>query len=306
MGTSLKRIIKTGWINFTRSGVVSMASVLIMTITLFVITSLIFLQAILFSSLDQIKNKVDITIYFNLNSPENKIVTLKETLEKLPEVASVSYISAEDALSRFRKRHANDYLIIQALEELDENPLSAYLNIKAKEASQYEGIVKFLQGDSALARDSAGIIEKINYNQNKVIIDRLVAIIDGAKKLGMGVTALLVLISIIIVFNTIRLTIYISREEIGIMKLVGASSKYVRGPFVVEGAIYGLIATVIAIAIFFPVTLWFGNNMTNFLGLNLYQYYLSNFFQIFGIVLLSGLGLGVISSTLAISKYLKK
>jgi len=283
-----------------------MASILVMTITLFVITSLIFLQAILFSSLDQIKNKVDITIYFNLNSPENKIITLKETLEKLPEVASISYVSAEDALSRFRKRHADDYLIIQALEELDENPLSAYLNVKAKETSQYEGIVKFLQGDSALTSDSAGIIEKINYNQNKVIIDRLVAIIDGAKKLGMGVTALLVLISIIITFNTIRLTIYISREEIGIMKLVGASSKYVRGPFVVEGAIYGLIATIIAVAIFFPVTLWFGNNMTNFLDLNLYQYYLANFFQIFSIVLISGLGLGVISSTLAISKYLKK
>ncbi|KKQ35745.1 MAG: hypothetical protein US50_C0006G0018 [Candidatus Nomurabacteria bacterium GW2011_GWB1_37_5] len=303
---SLSRIIKSGWTNFTRNSVISIASVMVVTITLIVITSIILLQAVLFNSLNEIKNKVDVTIYFNVGAGEEKIMALKSAIEKIPEVESTDFISADEALVDFKERHANDYLVLQALDELDQNPLNAYLNVKAKEASQYEGIVKFLQSDNALARDSSTIIDKINYNQNKVIIDRLISIIDGAKKLGLIVTLLLVLISIIITFNTIRLTIFMAREEISIMRLVGASPKYVRGPFMMEGALYGIFSSLITVALFFPITLWFGNNMTSFLGLDLYKYYMHNFLQIAVIVLISGLILGVISSFFAVSKYLKK
>jgi cell division transport system permease protein len=306
MTVVFKRILKAGWLNFTRGGLVSFAAVLVVTITLSVITSIILLQAVLNSSLDQIKNKVDVTIYFTVGANVEKIDALKESISKLPEVADVSYTSAEEALALFRERHKDDYPTIQALDEIKDNPLGAYLNVKAKEISQYESIANFLKGDNALVLGSANIIDKVNYHQNKLVIDRLNGIINGAQKLGFLLTLMLVIISIIVTFNTIRLTIFISKEEIGVMQLVGASKMRVHGPFLVEGAVYGIIATVVTLIIFYPITFWFGKNMTSFLGMNLSSYYLSNLFQIGVIVLFSGIVLGVISSFIAVRKYLNK
>jgi cell division transport system permease protein len=303
---TLKRIIKAGFLNFKRGGIVSWAAVLVVTITLSVITLIIFLQAVLHFSLNQIKDKVDVTIYFTVGAPEDKIMLLKSSLEQLPEVAQVSYTSADGALKLFRGRHQNDYPTIQALDEIGDNPLGAYLNVKAKEVSQYESIANFMKSDNRLVLGSTSIVDKVNYHQNKLVIDRLNIIISGAQKLGFLVTLLLVIISIIITFNTIRLTIFISKEEIGVMRLVGASKMHVRGPFMIEGAIYGAIATLITLLLFWPATAWLGHNMTNFLGINMYDYYLSNFFQILAILLLSGIILGIISSFLAIRKYLNK
>ena len=304
--TVLKRIIKTGFLNFKRGGLVSWAAVMVVTIPLSVITAIILLQAVLHFSLAQIENKVDVTIYFTVDAPEDKILLLKSSLEKLPEVAQVSYTSANEALALFRERHQNDYPTIQALDEIDDNPLGAYLNVKAKEVSQYESIANFMKSDNTLVLGSASIIDKVNYHQNKLVIDRLNTIISGAQQLGFLITLLLVIISIIVTFNTIRLTIFISKEEIGVMRLVGASKMHVRGPFMVEGVIYGVIATAVTMLLFWPATVWLGRNMTNFLGINMYSYYLSSFFQISAILLLSGIILGIISSFLAVRKYLNK
>jgi len=304
--TDLKRIIKAGFINFSRGGLVSWASVLVTTITLSVIVSIILLQTVLYFSLSAIKDKVDVTIYFNVGAPEDKIALLRASIEKLPEVQSVSYVSAPEALKIFRGRHESDYPTIQALDEIGVNPLGAHLNIKAKEVNQYESIANFLQSDNALVSNSTNIVDKVNYHQNKLVIERLNSIISGAHKLGFILTLILIIISIIVTFNTIRLTIFIAREEISVMRLVGASKMRVNGPFMVEGAIYGIISTVITMVVFWPVTLWLGNNMTSFLGLNLYGYYSSNFFQIFVIVLLSGVSLGMLSSYVAARKYLNK
>jgi cell division transport system permease protein len=302
----LKRIIKAGFVNFARSGVISWAAVLVVTITLSVITAIILLQAVLHFSLDQIKDKVDVTIYFNVNAEESKIMSLKESLEKLPEVEKVSYFSANESLKLFRERHQNDYSTIAALDEISSNPLGGYLNVKAREVSQYESIANFLNGDNALVLGSASIVDKVNYHQNKIVIDRLNNIISGAQKLGFLATLILIIISIIITFNTIRLAIFISEEEIGVMRLVGASKMRVRGPFMVEGAIYGIIATIFTLILFLPATIYLGNNMTNFLGINVYDYYISNLFQISVIILLSGIFLGIVSSFIAIRKYLNK
>lgn len=306
MMTNLKRIIKAGFVNFSRSGIISWAAVLVVTITLSVITAIILLNAVLHFSLNQIKDKVDVTIYFNVGTPENQILSLKQSLEGLPEVQQISYISAEEALQLFRDRHQNDYPTIAALDEIKDNPLGAYLNVKAKEVSQYESIANFIKSDDALVSGSTSIIDKINYNQNKIVIDRLNNIIAGAQKLGFIITLILIIISIIITFNTIRLAIFISKEEIGVMRLVGASKMRVRGPFMVEGAIYGVIATIVTLIIFFPATIYLGNNMTNFLGINIYNYYVSNLFQIAVIILLSGVFLGMISSFIATRRYLNK
>ena len=231
---------------------------------------------------------------------------MKSAIEQFPEVAQVNYISAAQAISDFRAKHQNDYLTLQALDELDLNPLGASLTIKAKDTAQYESIVKLLQGDSALAKDNASIIDKINYNENKAVIDRLTGIIAGARRLGIILTAVLVLLSIIVTFNTIRLTIYFTREEINVMRLVGADNRYIRGPFMVEGVLYGILSTLVTVFIFFGITYWFGGHMTDFLGVNLFDYYLHNFFQIFFLILCSGVVLGSVSSFLAVRRYLRQ
>lgn len=301
----LRRIIKSGFVNFKRSSFVSLSSVLVMTITLSVITMIIFSQAILAFSLSSLENKVDVTVFFTLNAEEGEILSLKKSVESLPEVASVEYVSAAQALADFREKHANDFLTLQALDELDENPLGATLNIKATDTANYEAIANFFENGSALESSQKVIIDKVNYAQNKLVIDRLISITEGAKKLGIGLTLLLVLISLVITFNTIRLVIYIAKEEISVMRLVGAENHYIRGPFLIEGMIYGVISSLITMIIFYPITLWVGANMTTFLGINLHSYYVSNFFELLIINAVFGMILGVISSYFAVRTYLK-
>jgi cell division transport system permease protein len=302
----LKRIIRTGAFNFWRNGTVSLASVLVMMVTLIVIGVVIFSGAILDTSLNELRDKVDINVTFVTMAPEEDILNIKHSLESLPEVSMVTYVSRDEALEAFKERHSGDQAILTALEEIGDNPLGATLNIKAKEPSQYESVADFLQSDNTLSASGVTIIDRVNYFQNKIAIDKLVGIISSADKLGFAATVLFILISVLIAFNTIRLTIYIARDEIAVMRLVGASSTYIQGPFVVVGVIYGLVAGALALLMFLPLTYWLGRATENFfIGLNIYHYYLSNFPQLFFMIMFSGIAIGAVSSALAIRKYLR-
>ncbi len=304
--SQFQRIIKAGFLNFRRNGLVSWAAILIVTITLSVITSIILLQAVLTSSLNQIKNKVDVSIYFTVDAPEEKIMALKETLENLPEVAEVTYTSSAEALALFRERHSNDYPTIQALDEIGENPLGAYLNVKAREVSQYENIANFMKSDNALVLGSASIIDKVNYYQNKTVIDRLSNIINGAQRLGILITLVLVVLSIIITFNTIRLTIYNQKQEIEIMRLVGGSNWHIRAPFLVEGSLYGIFAAIITLVIFYPLVYLISPKVESLMpNASLMGYFLANGFKYAVLVFFAGIMLGVVSSAVAIRRFLK-
>jgi cell division transport system permease protein len=176
------------------------------------------------------------------------------------------------------------------------------LNIKAKDPSQYASVAEFLNSQSAA---SGGIVDKVNYYQNKEAIDRLTGLIDSANRLGFILTIFLVCISVLITFNTIRLVIYMSKDEIAVMRLVGASTGYIRAPFFIEGALYGFFASIITIIIFYPVTIWLGKTTENFfVGLNVFTYYTENFGQIFLLLVVSGVTIGSVSSFLAVRKYL--
>lgn len=302
MWLKIKRVIRAGFYGFWRNGFVSLSSVLVMVVTLFVIGSIIFSGAILRTTLEQIKDKVDINVYFITTAPEGDVLDMKKNIEKLPEVATVSYISRDDALTNFKKRHENDEFTLQALDELGENPLGASLNIKAKDPAQYASVAEFLSSKSAAV---GGIIDKVNYYQNKDAIDRLIKLIASSERLGLILTIFLICISILITFNTIRLVIYMSKDEIAVMRLVGASTGYIRSPFFIEGALYGFVASIITIIIFYPVTIWLGRTTESFfVGLNIFEYYTHNFGQIFLILMGSGVAIGSISSFLAVRKYL--
>ncbi len=301
---NIKRMFRSGVLNFARNGMVSLASVLIMTITLSVITGILLFEHVLETTLINVENKVDVSVYFVPGVDESAITALKTKVENLPQVATTQYISEKDALSDFRGRHQNDQTTLQALDELDTNPIGAMLNISAKDISQYESISKFFSDDAALDASAQSIIDHVSYN--KAEIDIINSILNKGRMLGFAVALVMMILSVLITFNTIRLAIYFSREEISVMRLVGGGRTQVHGPFFVEGALYGIIATIITLVIFLPITYWFGKNMTDFFqGINLFQYYLKNIGQFFVIIVLFGVGLGALSSALASRKYLK-
>lgn len=304
--TNLKRIVRSGFVNFWRNKIVSFATVLIMTVTLFAIGIMIFIGALLGNTLEQLRDKVDVNIYFTTDAPEEEILDLQASLRALPEVENAEYTSRTEALAQFKERHKDDFLTIQAIEELEENPLGATLSVKAKETSQYETIARFLEEKPALSEGESAIIDKVNYYQNKVAIDRLTQIIDGASTIGFASIVLLILISIIITVNTIRLAIYTAREEIAVMRLVGAENRYIRGPFVVEGVMYGIFSAALALALLYPVSLWLGSETAAFFGgINLLNYYAGNFGQLLLIIGGSGVVLGAVASFVAARRYLK-
>lgn len=309
--TNLRRMFKTGFVNFWRNGLISVASIFVVTVTLFIIGSLVLGQAFLSATLSDLEDKVDINVYFKTDTSEEEVLAFRERVEALLEVKKVDYISREEALAQFRERNKDNTLILEALEELGENPLGAVFNIRAKDPSQYEAIVSFLNssaGSSLESSGSGGIIDDINYldARHKLAIERLSKIIVGARTIGLAIALTLGIMAVLVTFNTIRLAIYNARHEIEVMQLVGAERSFIRGPFVIEGIMYGLASAIIVIIVFFPATYWVSQATTDYFGgINIFHYFLSNFWQMFFLLVLVGIFLGMISSFIAVRRHLK-
>jgi cell division transport system permease protein len=277
-----------------------------MTVTLLVVGGIFFSSALLSTTLSEIESKIAISVYFIPTAAESDIAALQSQIQALPEVASVQYVSASDTLADFTARNQNDETTLQALDEVGGNPFGDSLSITAKDPSQYEDIATFLDTAGTLS-DGTSIIDKVNYDENKTAIDTLGNIIVGSREIGLAILLVLVFVSIMIIFNTIRLAIYIARDEIAVMRLVGASNTYVRGPFVITGIMYGFVAGIITLIILYPITLWVSSVTTTFFsGWSPFGYYLSNFAELFLIIIGSGIILGAFSSFLAVRKYLKE
>src|SRR3569623_977223 len=304
---TVKRIFRAGFLDFWRNGFVSFASVTMMVFTLFVIGLALFAGIILGTTLQELRDKADMSVYFTVDAPQDQIDTLSNAVKALPEVASVTFMTRDEALAQFRERHQNDQLTLQALDELGDNPLGAVLTVKAKDISQYESIATFLRGQEALAEGQSSIIDKIDYydEEHQAALKRLSEITDSAKWIGLVVIAIFVLTTIAISFNTLRLAIYSSREEIQVMRLVGAGKGYIREPFIVEGVLYGLIAGIVPLLLFYPLAWWLGSATQQFFGgINVFNYYLANFPFFFLVIVGSGVVLGAVASYLAVRRYL--
>jgi cell division transport system permease protein len=301
---SFRRVVRSGIVSFWRNGAVSIASVLVFLVTLSIIAVLFLSRGTIILALEAIKNKVDVNVYLKVETSEEDALAMRNVISARPEVALVTYVSREEVLDEFKKRHEGDNLILSSLDELGGNPLSAELNIKAKDPSQYESIAKFLESQSAPANPTS-VISKYNFNRNKEAIDTITGINQSVLKVG-GYTALLfIIMAITVVFNTIRLAIYSSREEIGVMRLMGAGNNYIRGPFIVSGMVYGFIASVIVIIAFYPITVWVSGFMETYGGLDLLGYLQSNFPVFVFLVIGFGVGMGALASYLAVRRYLK-
>lgn len=300
---NLKRILKLGLTNFWRNGLVSVASVFAMTITLFAIGSIYLGTNFLNSALTEVKNKVDISVAFKTTTTEAEILSLKKDLTLLPEVKEVIYSSKEQELSAFRERHKDNAIMIGSLDEVG-NPFGARLNVRAVDPTQYEKISRFINTKNDPASGGNSIIDQISYKKD--VVDKMARLIDTSQRVGWAVALVLALLSVFAVFNTISLAIYTSREEISVMRLVGAGSPYVKGPFMIEGVISGLIASLLSLMLLYPSVLWVRNVTSGvYGGINLVSFYFSNFGQIFALLLGSGILLGLLASYWAVRRYAK-
>ncbi len=305
MLTGIKRIMRAGFVGFWRNAYVSLASIFVITVALFVIGSSMFIDQLLTTSLQSLKQRVDINVYFVPTATQDDIDAIRTAVAALPDVAGVTYTSREDALAKYRERNQNDEIAMQALAELDENPLGATIAIQAKETSQYESIASFLEEKRQLASPQNPVIDEINYARNKESIDTLTNIIRAVEKATLIIMIVLIVASILITFNTIRLAIYTAREEISIMRLVGAGNMFIRGPFMLQGVMYGFVAGVFSLLIFYPIMVWLGPITEAFFEFNLFVYFISNFSYIFAVLIGLGVMLGLVSSMLAVARYLR-
>jgi len=300
MTTTLLRIIKYGLQSFRRNGLLSVATIVVMVLALMVFEGLIIFGVLTRSAIDSLENKIDISVYFKTTAPEDEILKIRKTLEELSEVKSVEYISRDKALEIFKEQHKDDPTITQALKELEDNPLLASLNIKDHDPNDYEAVASGLE-----AENLKNLIDKITFAESQRYIERLAAIVGTVEKLGFTLTVFLALTAALVTFNTIRLAIYSNREEIGIMRLVGASNVFINGPYIVEAIIFGILAAILSLAIAAPLVNLASPPIQEFMELNLKSYFYGNLFGLFGYLLIFGIGLGIVSATIAVRKYLK-
>ncbi len=301
MFISFSRILKSGWLNFKRNIWLSTATISVFFLVLFVIASLLFLSFATTHVARTLEDKVDISVYFRESAPEGSILGLKDELLEFKEIKSVEYVSREDALATFKERHRDNPLIQASLEELEGNPLLASLNIKAFEASTYGAIAQFLE------RGAAGpLVEKVDYRENKELIDRLFTITGNIKRVGIAASLFLSLVALLVAFNTIRLAIYNERDSIAIMRLVGAGDWFIRGPFIVQGMLSGISAAALSMGVTAVLAFAFSDRVNAFIpGLDLLGYLKTNFLLILMIEGGVGVLLGSLGSLIAIRNYLK-
>lgn len=239
------RVIKSAIISFWRNRLLSLATTIIIVLALLIISIFSLTVIVVNKASAVIREKVDLTVYLKDADSDDQIEALGDIIRSRPEVTAVSFVSKDEALTRFQAQNSGSSDIANVISEID-NPLPRSFDVKTETPEQIETVANFLNSP-----DYAPLIEQINYVQTKNIIDRLIKITYFVRLVGWSLSLLFLLISIMIVYNSVRIAIYSRSDEIEIMRLVGATDFYVRGPFVIEGMTYGFVAAILASIIFY-------------------------------------------------------
>ena len=301
MFISFFRIIKFAFTNFWRNIWLSIATVSIIVLTLISVSFLHFLNVLTVHAVETVKERVDVSVYFKPEVTPVEVKSVQQKLAQFKEVQIVRFVSREDSARVLKETYKNDELILQSLAELGNTPLGDTLVIKAHELNDYPLILDALERSQY-----RGLIEDRNYQDSNVFIEKIYSITDKIKKIGWFMTAVFAAIAILIVFNTIRIAIYTHGEEISIMKLVGASNWFIRGPFLIEAVFYAALGAFITVGILFPVLSFVDPYIMNFFegSFSISAYYASSFLtfgaaQFAGIVILT-----LLAFFLAVGRYL--
>ncbi len=306
IGISFFRVFRNAFRNFRRNVWLSIATTLIMTLTLCIILFLYTVNVLGREFLDNIEKKVDIAVTFKDTTSLPEINTIQKDIAARSDVQNTRVVTSDEALTEYRKRHADNPYIEEALKELNSNPLPNSMYIVAKDPQFYENITSSLRSSQY-----EQFIEEINFQDTKVIIEKMIKIMNVIKTAALIATAIFGLLVILIMFNTIRLAIYSFREEIDIMRLVGASRWYIQGPFLMESVIVALISVTIATTILYVSLNTMAKNVNLFIftgqntNFDIYQYAVSHWIQIIGQQLVAAISLAVLSSYIAVRRYLR-
>jgi cell division transport system permease protein len=297
------RILIAGGRNFMRNAWLSTAATAVMTITLsFIIVSFISNSAFT-NTIKNVTDKIDISIYLNDKVTPDQRDNLQAALEAHPNTESVNYTSKEEAVAAFKAEHAGDAKLLQGL-EIAGNALPASFQVKAKDPKELDSIISIANREEfkPLLDPSA---PPTYSGKNKRTIDNIVRVSNFLVTAGLVASCLFLIISTLIIFNTIRMAIFTRRDEIEIMKLVGATKWFIRGPFIFEAALYGIVAAIIAASLSYTLLMTLGPKLNYIDMVPTMAFFQTYSILIVGAVMLVGIFIGAFSSILAMSRYLK-
>lgn len=300
---TLGRIIKTGAINFVRNAWLAVAAIAVMAITLTIVLFSVIANATFANTVDLITDRIDISVYLKDSVTEDQRNQLISQLRDIPNVEAVNYISKDDALEAYKQQNVDNPELLAAISQTD-NPLPASLQVKPDDPNKIDEIRQFLERPEIKEMQS----DETSYSgDRKEAIDKITQATSFFRTAGVVGVVVFAVISILIIFNTIRMAIFNRRDELTIMRLLGASTWYIRGPFVVETILYGIAAATISIvlvyALFRAGSQAFNTSVFDIVFAN--QYLNDHFWSILGLQFLIGVLIGAVSSTIATRRYLK-
>ncbi|MEI6288603.1 MAG: permease-like cell division protein FtsX [bacterium] len=300
---SIARSVWFAFQSFWRNIWLSLVTIFIIFLALISINFLVVLNAISDLAIKAVKDRVDISVYFKPEVQDSKIAEIKNQLSTVKGVKTIDYNSPQQNLQSFKERHASESVIQESLTELAGNPLGATLVIKAKDLKDYPAILQAVDNP-----DYTSLIEDKSYDDHQVVISKINGITDSVRKGGLIVSLVFIIIAILIVFNTVRITIFTHKNEVSIMKLVGAGNWFVRAPFIIEIIISGVVACVLSTLVVYVSLAFAQPYLSSFFdgaNFDILGYFNANFLIIFGTQLAGIIILNVISSSIALRRYLK-
>lgn len=299
------RIIRTGLVNFVRNAWLAIAAMAVMIITLTIVLFSVVTNATFTNTIAQITDKIDVSVFLKEETTQDQGRKLAADIRRLPNVKSVNYLSKDDALERYKQQNANHPELLEAINETD-NPLPATIQIKPVDLNKIQDIRDFLNKTDVKAK-----WENVSYSgDRKAAIDKIAHATDLMRRAGIVAVLVFAAISVIIIFNTIQMAIFNRRDELTIMRLLGASTSYIRGPFVVESIVYGVLSAMISVLIINSLFVASSSALqASSLGLldigYASEYFQNHFLQLLTIQLVLGILIGAVSSTVATRRYLK-
>lgn len=250
--TNLRRVIKFGFQNFKRNAWLSVVTVLILSLAIFMVSLLVTVQIVGNKAIDTVLNKVDVAVFFTQNTSTEQLDAISDQLNKRDDVVSARTISADQAYENFKRENEGDPIILESLEALDLNPLGPVIVLKARTLEDYPEILKLFDTEEIrpLVQD-----KDRDFESKQLVIRRLSEFVSQLRKIGLILVSIFALIAFLVMYNTIRITIYTHRDEIGIMKLVGASNAFVRAPFIVESMLYAVSASIVTALLYYSAVI---------------------------------------------------
>jgi cell division transport system permease protein len=306
---TLGRIFRTGAINFLRNATLAAAAIAVMVVTLTTILFSLITSATFSHTIGQIAGKINISVYLNDNVTNEQRDALMHKVRLLSEVKSVSYVSKNEALAQYEAENSNNKSLLQAINETGGNPLPASVEIDPYDPGKIDQIKTILNEPSTIALENPTAGTSYS-GDRKEAIDKIANATDVLRRVGVVLVVLFALISMLIIFNTIQMAIFNRRDEITIMRLLGATTWYIRGPFVVESGIYGVCAAFISLGLI-DLVFVLSSSALQATSLGLLDiayaetYFHAHFLLLLTAQLLIGIVIGAVSSVIATRRYLK-